>query len=83
MSRLTQAGPPNLSRETNFSGANGNREIFILSAELTMSRFGNLTGLIRTLMTIHNTCTYSSTGTFVLLYIYIHHECLCVCVCIY
>ena len=42
--------------------------IFILYFQLTMSRFGNLTRLIRTPMTIHTycTCTYSSTGTHVL-----------------
>ena len=44
------AGRPNLSRETRFSGANGDREIFILSVQLTTSRFGNLTRLIRTLL---------------------------------
>ena len=54
----------------------------ILSAQLTMSRFGNLTGLIRNLMTTHTycTCTYSSTGTFVLLYICTMNVCVCVCV---
>ena len=57
---------PNLSRETKFSGANRDREIFIISVQLTTSRFGKLTWLIHTLMTIHAycTCTFSSTGTY-------------------
>ena len=45
----------NPSRETNFSGANGDREIFIFPVQ-TMCRIGNLTRWIHTLlyvMTIH------------------------------
>ena len=37
---------PNPSRETKFSGADGDREIFIFSDQLTTCRIGNLTGLI-------------------------------------
>ena len=40
---------PNPSRETKFSGANGNREIFIFPVQLTTSRIGNLTRLIHAL----------------------------------
>ena len=39
-------GPPNPSRETKFSGANGDREIFIFPVQLATSRIGNLTRLI-------------------------------------
>ena len=42
--------------KTKFSGANGDREIFIFPVRLTTSRIGNLTRMIRTLlyvMTIH------------------------------
>ena len=35
-------GRPNMSRETKFSGANGDREIFIFPVQLTTSRIGNL-----------------------------------------
>ena len=41
-------GRPNLSRETKFSGANGDREIFIFPVQLTTSRIGILTRLIYT-----------------------------------
>ena len=40
---------PNPSRETKFSGANGDREISIFPLQLTTSRIGNLTRLISTL----------------------------------
>ena len=43
-------GLPNLSRGTEFSGANGHREIFIFPLQLTTSRIGNLTRLIHTLL---------------------------------
>ena len=48
-------GRPNPSRENEFSGANGDREILFFSAQPTTSRIGNLTRLIYTLyvMTIH------------------------------
>ena len=40
---------PNPSRETKFSGANADREIFVFPVELTTSRIGKLTRLIYTL----------------------------------
>ena len=43
-SRLTRDGTA--SRETQFSGANADREIFIFPVQLTTSRIGNLTRLI-------------------------------------
>ena len=39
-------GRPNSLRETKFSGANGDREIFIFPVQLTTSMIGNLTRLI-------------------------------------
>ena len=41
---------PNPSRETKFSGANGDRGIFIFPVQLTMSRIDNLMRLIHTLL---------------------------------
>ena len=41
---------PNPFRETKFSGAKGDREIFIFSVELTTNRVGSLTRLIHTLL---------------------------------
>ena len=69
-----KTGRPNLSCETKFSGANWDGE-FIRSVQLTTSRFGNLTRLIRTLMTLYTyfTCTYISTYTYCMYYMY--HEC--------
>ena len=60
MSRLTRDGTGRLnpSRETKFSGAYGDRGMFVFPVQLTTSRVGNLTRLIHTLlcvMTIH-TC---------------------------
>ena len=52
----------NSTRETKFSGANGDREIFIFPVQLIASRIGNLTRLIQTLsicVTIH---TYTDQG---------------------
>ena len=49
-------GLPNPSRETKFSGASVDREIFIFPVLLTTSRVGDLTRLIHTLaicVTIH------------------------------
>ena len=40
----------NPSRETKFSGAYGDRGIFIFPVQLTTSRIGNLTRLIHTLL---------------------------------
>ena len=42
-------GRPNLSRETKFSGANGDGEMFIFSVQLTSSRIGTHTRLIHAL----------------------------------
>ena len=42
-------GLPSPSRETKFSGTNGDREIFIFPAQLTTTRIDNLTPLIPTL----------------------------------
>ena len=46
---MTRDGTAEPSRETKFSGANGDREIFILPVQLTTNRIGNLTRLILTL----------------------------------
>ena len=43
---------PNPSRETEFSGANRDREISVFPLQLTTSRIGNLTRLIHTLPVI-------------------------------
>ena len=43
-------GRPDLSRETKFLGASGDRRNFIFPVELTTSRIGNLTRLIHTLL---------------------------------
>ena len=54
-------------RETKFSGANGDMEIFIFSVQLNTRRIGNLTRLILTLldvMTIH-TCLHAYIGSTV------------------
>ena len=40
---------PNPSRETKFSGANGDREAFIFPVQLITSRIGNFTRLVLTL----------------------------------
>ena len=44
-------GLPNPSRETKFSGANADREIFSFPVQLATSRIGNLIRLIHTLAT--------------------------------
>ena len=43
-------GRPNPSRQTKFSGANGDREIFIFPVQLTTSGIGNLTRSTHTLL---------------------------------
>ena len=57
-------GLPNPSRETKFSGANGDGEIFIFPVQLTTCRIGNLIRLFDTLaiccVTIHTTVLYVS-----------------------
>ena len=56
MSRPTRGGTAKPVRETIFSGANADREIFIFTVQLTTCKIGNLTRLIHTLaicVTIH------------------------------
>ena len=60
MSRLTQDGTA--EPETEFSGANGDREIFIFPVRLTTSRIGNLTRLIQTLLNLMTMHTYGIAG---------------------
>ena len=43
-------GRSNPSRESKFSGANGDREVLIFPLQLTTSKIGNLTRLIHTLL---------------------------------
>ena len=50
---------PNPSREIKFSGANGEREIFIFPVLLTTSKIGNLTRLILLLLYVMTIHTYS------------------------
>ena len=45
-------GRPNPFREAKFSGANGDREMFISPVQLTTSRIGDLTRLIHTLLCV-------------------------------
>ena len=45
----TDAGLPNPSRETRFSGANTDREMLIFPVQLTTSMIGSVTRLIHTL----------------------------------
>ena len=49
-------GLPNSSRETKFSGVNGDREILIFPVQLITSRIGNLTRLIHTLAKCMTMC---------------------------
>ena len=62
MIRLTQDGL-NPSRETKFSGAYGDRGMFILifPVQLITSRIGNLSGLIHTLLYVMTIHTYIHT----------------------
>ena len=55
-----------MSRKIKFSGANGDREIFIFPVQLTRSRFGNVTRLIHTWYTaISDDNSYSNcAGTW-------------------
>ena len=52
-------GLPNPSRETRFSGANGDREIFIFSIQLTTSRIDNLTRPVDSYSAICDDHTYA------------------------
>ena len=56
-------GLPNPSRETKFSGANGDREIFIFPVQLTTSRIDKLIRLIHALAICTSLHTYISTLT--------------------
>ena len=55
-------GLPNPSRETEFSGVNAYREIFIFPVQLTTSRIGNLSRLIHTLAYYKGICDYHTCG---------------------
>ena len=62
VSRLPRdAKLPNPCRETNVSGANGDREILIFPVQPTTSRIGNLTRLIHTLLAICGDHTQEQT----------------------
>ena len=57
-------GLPNPSRETIFSDANGDREMFIFPVQLTTSRIRNLARLILTLaMRDNRTCIHTYIGS--------------------
>ena len=59
---------PNPCRETNVSGANGDREIVIFPVQPTTSRIGNLARLIHTLLlAIYNLMTTHKNRRHVLL----------------
>ena len=51
MTRLTRDGTAEAARETKFSGANGDGEIFIFPVQPTTSRIGNL-NLTRLILTL-------------------------------
>ena len=68
----------NPSRETEFSGANGDKEKIIFLVQLTTSRIGNLTWLILTLA-ICDDHTYIPPVVYVVSSI--GDLCVCVCVC--
>ena len=53
MSKLTRDGTAEPSRETKFSGANGDRNIHFPVQLTSSSRIGNLTRLIDTLAILH------------------------------
>ena len=54
-------GRPNPFRETKFSRANGDSEIFIFpTIQLTTSRIGNLTRLIYTLLLVYVMTIYTN-----------------------
>ena len=63
----TDAGRPNPSRETKFSGATADKEIFIFPVQLTTSRIDNLTRLIHTLAICVTLHTYIHSHTFLFL----------------
>ena len=51
-------GRPDPSRETKFSGANGEREMLIFPVQLNTSRIGHLTRSIHTLLYVTTIHTY-------------------------
>ena len=57
-------GLPNPSRETKFSGANGDREKIFFSVQLTTNKIGNLTRLILTLAICDDHTYINTAGTF-------------------
>ena len=60
-------GRPNPSPQTKILGANGDREIFIFSAQLTTKRIGNLIWLIDSAICVDytyiNTCILKHLGS--------------------
>ena len=78
---------PKPSRETTFSGANGDREMFIFPVQLTTSRIGNLARLVLTLlyqyvMTIHTlskvwNCSIQYTVGSIHQHYSLHDFCIC------
>ena len=80
-------GLPNPSRETKFSGANGDGEILFFPVQLTTSRIGNLTHLNLLLLCIMTIYTYM-IPMYVCMYVCRYvcmHVCMYVfrCVCMY
>ena len=66
MNRRRETGLPDPFRETKFSGANADREIFIFLVQLMTSRISNLIRLIHTLaicVTIHAHQSTSAQNT--------------------
>ena len=57
---MTRDGTAELSRETKFSGANGDRETFIFPLQLTTSMIDNLTQLIHTMLSVIHICVHRS-----------------------
>ena len=55
MSMYSGTERPNLSRETKFSGVDGDREIFIFPVQLTTSRIGSHYRLVHTLLEVMTT----------------------------
>ena len=57
-------GLPNPSRETKFSGANGDRENIFFPVQLTTNRIGNLARLIYNLLYVMTIHTYIHKHSF-------------------
>ena len=58
-------GRLNPSRESKFSGTNGDREIFIFPVRLATSKIGNHTRLIHTLLKVLTIHTYRPGETYI------------------